>query len=63
MGPRVLRRGCPRTRPFAGTAALLAVLIAIWLLMLWLKRSSFTPFVIYRIVLGLILLAVAYGFV
>ena len=34
---------------------------AIWLMMRWLKRASFMPFVIYRLALGLVLLAVAYG--
>lgn len=34
---------------------------AIWLMMKWLKRASFLPFVIYRVLLGCVLLAVAYG--
>lgn len=34
---------------------------AIWLMMRWLKRASFMPFVIYRMGLGLLLLMVAYG--
>jgi len=36
-------------------------LIAITIMMAWLKRASFTPFVIYRVILGVFLLAVAYG--
>ncbi len=32
--------------------AFLTAIIAIWALMLWLRRSSFTPFVMYRIVLA-----------
>ena len=35
-------------------------LIAIALLMVWLKHASFTPFVIYRMLLGAVLLSVAY---
>ena len=56
-------RAAPRS-PDAFTAAGLAfitALIAIALMMAWLKRASFTPFVIYRIILGLFLLAVVYG--
>ncbi|MBF0247016.1 MAG: undecaprenyl-diphosphate phosphatase [Alphaproteobacteria bacterium] len=44
----------------AGTAAALsfvAALVAIALMMAWLKRASFTPFVLYRIALGVFLLA------
>jgi len=50
------------------TSALLAALLAfvsawfaIALMMRWLQRSTFTPFVIYRCVLGLALLLYAYG--
>lgn len=39
----------------------LAALIAIALMMAWLRRASFTPFVVYRIVLGVFLLGVGYG--
>ena len=45
----------------AAGLAFVTALIAIALMMAWLKRASFTPFVIYRIVLGLFLLAVVYG--
>jgi len=44
----------------AGLAFVFA-LFAIALMMAWLRRASFTPFVVYRIVLGIFLLAVAYG--
>ncbi len=49
----------------AGLAAGLAFVVAwpaIALLMAWLRRASFTPFVVYRILLGALLLAFAYGF-
>jgi undecaprenyl-diphosphatase len=47
----------------AAGLSFVSALIAIALLMAWLKRASFTPFVIYRVVLGVALLAVAYGWV
>jgi len=40
-----------------------AALIVMAGLMAWLKRSTYTPFVIYRIVLGGFLLSVVYGWV
>lgn len=40
-----------------------AGLIAIWGLMAWLRRSSFTPFVVYRLLLGAFLFSIAYGWV
>ena len=43
--------------------AFAAALIAIAALMAWLKRSSFTPFVLYRIFLGGSLLTAVYGWV
>ena len=48
----------------AGLAAALAfvsALVAIAAMMAWLRRATFTPFVIYRVILGLVLLALAYG--
>ncbi len=45
----------------AGGLAFLFALIAISLLMVWLRRASFTPFVIYRFLLGAALLYYAYG--
>ncbi len=38
-----------------------AAMIAIALMMKWLEKSSFTPFAIYRIILGLILLGLIYS--
>ena len=43
--------------------ACLTALPAIALMMAWLRRSGYGIFVIYRVILGLGLLAVAYGFV
>lgn len=45
----------------AGALAFVAALMAIAVLMQWLKRASFTPFVVYRILLGVLLLALIYG--
>ncbi len=45
----------------AGGLSLVAALLAIVLLMRWLQSASFTPFVIYRVGLGLVLLFYAYG--
>jgi len=47
----------------AAAFAFVSALIAIALMMTWLKHASFTPFVIYRVVLGGFLLAVSYGYV
>lgn len=44
-----------------GALAFVSALIAIVLMMRWLRRASFTPFVVYRVVLGLVLLVLAYG--
>jgi undecaprenyl-diphosphatase len=41
--------------------AFVSALVTITLMMAWLKTASFTPFVIYRILLGVVLLGVAYG--
>jgi undecaprenyl-diphosphatase len=38
-------------------------LIAIALLMAWLRRATFTPFALYRVVLGIALLAYSYGWI
>ena len=45
----------------AGTMAFVAAFIAIILMMGWLKRASFTPFVIYRLLLGTAILVWAYN--
>ncbi len=47
----------------AAGLAFITALIAITLMMAWLRRATFTPFVLYRVVLGVGLLAVAYGLV
>jgi len=39
----------------------ISALVTIALMMAWLKNASFTPFVIYRVLLGVVLLGVAYG--
>jgi undecaprenyl-diphosphatase len=38
-----------------------AALISITVMMIWLKRATFTPFVVYRVVLGILLLFWFYG--
>ena len=45
----------------AAGLAFLSALVVITLLMAWLKRATFTPFVLYRIVLGGVLLGMVYG--
>jgi undecaprenyl-diphosphatase len=40
----------------------ITALITIAVLMSWLKRASFTPFAIYRIILGIALLIWVYGY-
>lgn len=45
----------------AAGLAFVSALIAIALMMRWLQRASYTPFVVYRCVLGLALLIYAYG--
>ncbi len=47
----------------AAGLAFLSALVAIALLMAWLKRATYTPFALYRIALGLGLLAWAYGLI
>jgi undecaprenyl-diphosphatase len=57
------RAGDPMLTGAAAFAALIAfafALVAIAALMAWLKRASFTPFVIYRILLGVVLLYLVY---
>jgi undecaprenyl-diphosphatase len=44
----------------AAALAFVTAYIAIALMMRWLRRASFTPFVVYRIILGAGLLALAY---
>ena len=47
----------------AAALAFIAALLVMAALMAWLKRSTFTPFVVYRIALGGFLLAIVYGWV
>ena len=47
----------------AAGLSFITALIAIVVLMAWLKRSSFMPFVIYRILLGVALLGLSYGYI
>ncbi|MDJ1008554.1 MAG: undecaprenyl-diphosphate phosphatase [Paracoccaceae bacterium] len=49
-----------RDGAIAAAFAFLAALAALWGMMTLLKRVSFTPYVIYRVILGTILLAIAY---
>ncbi len=46
----------------AAGLAFIAALIAIAAMMRWLARASFTPFAIYRVILGIALLSALYGF-
>ena len=45
---------------FAAFLAFIAGWIAISLMMKWLEKCSFAPFAIYRVILGLVLLAISY---
>jgi undecaprenyl-diphosphatase len=45
----------------AAALSLVFALIAIALMMAWLRRASFTPFVIYRVLLGIVLLYLVYA--
>ena len=47
----------------AAGMAFAAALVAIVIMMAWLRRASFAPFVFYRMVLGCVLLAFAYGYI
>ena len=44
----------------AALLAFLAALVAIAVMMRWLMRATYTPFVIYRILLGGVLLYIVY---
>jgi undecaprenyl-diphosphatase len=46
----------------AAALAFVAALLTIVVMMAWLQRASFTPFVIYRIGLGAFILGLAYGY-
>lgn len=47
----------------AAGMAFVAALITIILLMAWLRRATFTPFAIYRVILGAALIGYSYGWV
>lgn len=47
----------------AAGMAFAAALASIIIMMAWLRRASFAPFVFYRVVLGSLLLAFAYGYI
>ncbi|GJL85553.1 MAG: undecaprenyl-diphosphatase 1 [Micavibrio sp.] len=47
----------------AAFLAFISGFIAIALMMKWLERATFTPFAIYRIILGIFLLGFVYGFI
>lgn len=47
----------------AAGLAFAVALLSIAAMMAWLKRSTFTPFVVYRVALGGFLLVVGYGFI
>jgi undecaprenyl-diphosphatase len=47
----------------AGVASFLATIIAIAILMTWLRRGTFTPFVMYRFALAATALTLAYGWI
>jgi len=49
-----------RDASIAAAFAFLAALLALWVMMRLARRISFTPYVIYRVALGLILLWIAY---
>jgi undecaprenyl-diphosphatase len=64
-GVELAETGSPALTSSVLTAAGLAfvfALLAIAVMMAWLKRAGFGPFVLYRIALGGVLLAVAYGY-
>ena len=48
-------------RSFAAALAFLSALVALSLMMRLLRSVSFTPYVIYRVILGVVLLIIAYG--
>lgn len=41
----------------------IASMVAIWVMMSWLKNRTFLPFVLYRIALGMFLLLYSYGYI
>ncbi len=53
--------GVARDAAIGAGLAFVAAYIAIWAMMRWLRSASFRPFVLYRIVLGVALLGLAYS--
>ena len=49
-----------RDGAIAAAFAFISALAALWLMFRLLKSVSFTPYVIYRVILGVILLIIAY---
>jgi undecaprenyl-diphosphatase len=47
----------------AGGVSFITALIGLSILMAWLRRSTYTPIVVYRLILGGMVLALAYGWV
>lgn len=45
----------------AAVLAFMSAYVAIGFLLRWLQRATFTPFVVYRVLLGVVLLAAGYG--
>ena len=45
-----------------GVLAFVSAFIAIWLMMAWLRRASYMPFIVYRLALGILLIVLIYGF-
>jgi undecaprenyl-diphosphatase len=59
QGIEVVRSGNLAILPdgmLAASLSFLTALFAIWAMMGWLQRQSYTPFVIYRIVIGIVIL-------
>lgn len=66
LGLKIYEAGDVELTQGALTAAGLAfvtAILSIAALMAWLQRATFTPFVIYRVILGVVLLAFAYDWV
>ena len=45
-----------------GVLAFISAFIAIWWMMRWLRHASYMPFIVYRLILGVLLLVLIYGF-
>jgi len=50
-----------RAAAVAAALSFVSALVAIWAMLAWLKRASFTPFAIYRVILGCLLLYWVYA--